>query len=157
MTTQCSEVLMQVHYFLAREVMIDEHLYKACNKDAIKVCNGAAGWHKTEEDPRNQLVFPCLVRNLYSDDDDEDDEDDDNSYIDSSAKLSDECTHEVERTLRQRAMSVQPMSSLEKSYNACKKISIIWMESVLKLFQNIQRLKQETPTFTQSSPKPALI
>jgi len=114
MTTQCSEVLMQVHYFLAREVMIDEHLYKACNKDAIKVCNGAAGWHKTEEDPRNQLVFPCLVRNLYSDDDDEDDEDDDNADIDSSAKLSDECTHEVERTLRQRAMSVQLHPEIEE-------------------------------------------
>eukprot|EP00090_Calanus_glacialis_P000340 TRINITY_DN10209_c0_g1_i1.p1 TRINITY_DN10209_c0_g1~~TRINITY_DN10209_c0_g1_i1.p1 ORF type:complete len:1124 (-),score=372.79 TRINITY_DN10209_c0_g1_i1:391-3762(-) len=115
MTTQCSEVLMQVHYFLAREVMIDEHLYKACNKDAIRVCNGAVGWHKTDEDPRNQLVFPCLVRNLYSeDDDDEDGEDEKNAYVDNTTKLSDDCTHEVERTLRQRAMSVQLHPEIEE-------------------------------------------
>jgi len=113
MTTQCSEVLMQVHYFLAREVIIDEHLYKACNKDAIKLCNGAVGWHKIEEDPRNQLVFPCLVRNLYSEDDD-DEEDDDHQYIESPTKLSDECTDEVERTLRQRAMSVQLHPEIEE-------------------------------------------
>jgi len=112
MTTQCSQVLMQVHYFLAREVMIDEHLYKACNKDAIKVCNGAVGWHKTEQDPRNQLVFPCLVRNLYSEDDDEDE--DDHAYVESPSKLSDECTDEVERTLRQRAMSVQLHPEIEE-------------------------------------------
>ena len=39
MTSTCSEVLMQVHYFLAREVIIDEHLYKACKADAAKVCS----------------------------------------------------------------------------------------------------------------------
>jgi len=114
MTTQCSEVLMQVHYFLAREIMIDEHLYKSCNKDAVKVCNGAPGWHKTEEDPRHKLIFPCLVRNLYSEDYDEDDEEGEKGDG-NTPKLSEECTQEVERTLRQRAMSVQLHPDIEEN------------------------------------------
>eukprot|EP00092_Neocalanus_flemingeri_P071922 GFUD01088424.1.p1 GENE.GFUD01088424.1~~GFUD01088424.1.p1 ORF type:complete len:1134 (-),score=335.63 GFUD01088424.1:2263-5664(-) len=115
MTTQCSEVLMQVHYFLAREILIDEHLYKSCNKDAVKVCNGAPNWHQTDKDPRNQLVFPCLVRNLYADDYGEDDEDTDGKKNDENEpKLSEECTQEVERTLRQRAMSVQLHPEIEE-------------------------------------------
>ena len=125
MTTSCSEVLMQIHYFLAREIIIDDHLYRACNQDAIKVCKGAQNWHQTQNSPKNQLVFPCLVRNLYNDEDDEeegDDDDDFNNAIDekevkksgSELKLSDDCVSEVERTLRQRAMSVNLHPNIEE-------------------------------------------
>jgi len=113
MTTSCSEVLMQVHYFLAREVIIDENLYKACNKNAKELCNGADNWHNVEHDPSNKLVFPCLVRNLYAEDEEDEDDEDKDAYKNSSTKLSEDCTHEVERTLGQRAMSVQLHPEIE--------------------------------------------
>jgi len=140
MTTQCSEVLMQIHYFLAREVMIDEHLYKACNKDAVRICNGADGWHKTHEDPRHQLVFPCLVRNLYSEDDDDGDMEDENeNYKDSASKLSSECTHEVERTLRQRAMSVQLHPEIEED---CRSFLHTYCTTHVKAGEELQCLQE---------------
>ena len=117
MTSSCSEVLMQIHYFLAREVIIDDHLYQACSDDAARVCKGGKNWHlMNPENPNNQLVFPCLVRNLYPDDDDEDDDEDyDNAESDDNkATLSDECVIEVERTLRQRAMSVNLHPDIEE-------------------------------------------
>ena len=120
MTSSCSEVLMQVHYFLAREIIIDEKLYQACDRDAVRVCKGAASWHMTDnEHLSNKLVFPCLVRNLYNDD--EDDDEDDNSLdeeedIDNNEdKLSDACVEQVERTLHQRAMSVNLNPEIEAS------------------------------------------
>ena len=83
--------------------------FQACHDDAKSLCGSSAGWHNTEQDPRHKLVFPCLVRNLYNDEDDEedDDEDDKKDEDEDSEKLSDVCTEEVERTLRQRATSVQ--------------------------------------------------
>ena len=116
MTSSCSEVLMQVHYFLAREIIIDEKLYNACDRDAVRVCKGAAGWHASKDNLSNQLVFPCLVRNLYNDEDD--DEDDDNINMEEEEaenedKLSDACVEQVERTLQQRAMSVNLNPEIE--------------------------------------------
>ena len=107
MNAECSDVLMQIHYFLAREVLVDEHLYKACHKDAESVCSAKPGWHRTGEDSRHILVFPCLVRNLYADDEDDDDDEDGEGERKIKELLSEECTGEIERTLRQRAMSVQ--------------------------------------------------
>ena len=77
------------------------------------MCGAKPGWQKSEEDSRHVLVFPCLVRNLYSDDMDEegdnkdDEEDEDESKQKGKDLLSDKCTAEVERTLQQRAISVQ--------------------------------------------------
>ena len=116
MTTECSQVLMQIHYFLAREIIIDDHLYRACDKDAVNVCKGADNWHRTSEDSKNRLVFPCLVRNLYPEEEDDDlDDDKDLPDGDDPSKLSDECVEEVERTLRQRAMSVNLHPEIEES------------------------------------------
>ena len=114
MTTECSEVLMQIHYFLAREIIIDDHLYRACNRDAIRVCNGAENWHKTNEEQRNLLVFPCLVRNLYSEEGDEEEELDNEEDGEDPFRLSEECEEQVERTLRQRAMSVNLHPEIEE-------------------------------------------
>ena len=120
MTTMCSEVLMQIHYFLAREIIIDDQLYKACNKDAVLMCKGAPNWHQTKENPNNLFVFPCLVRNLYNDEDDDDEDEDLDNYTDKDEgySLSDECVGEVERTLKQRAMSVNLHPDIEQN---CRK------------------------------------
>lgn len=136
MTTRCREVLMQIHYFLSREVIIDENLYKSCRADAKRLCNSGDGWHRREGAPATKLVFPCLVRNLYNDDDEDDDdddgkdgnnadeneEDDDDDDEDSdkldpqkdSEALSPGCVDQVERVLRQRAASVQLHPEIEE-------------------------------------------
>ena len=113
MTTECSQVLMQIHYFLAREVIVDDHLYRACNKDAVRVCGGAQNWHRNNQEQKNLLVFPCLVRNLYMDDE-EDELEDERDPPEDPSRLSDECVEEVERTLRQRAMSVNLHPQIEE-------------------------------------------
>jgi len=115
MTTECSQVLMQIHYFLAREIIIDDHLYRACNKDAVRMCGGAKNWHMTNEDQKNLLVFPCLVRNLYPEEEDDLDDEKDLPDGDDPSKLSEECVEEVERTLRQRAMSVNLHPDIEEN------------------------------------------
>ena len=114
MTSTCSEVLMQIHYFLAREIIIDTHLYQACYNDAIKVCNGAPNWKQTKDNPKNLLVFPCLVRNLYNDEDDFENQKTEDKEELNEYKLSDACVSEVERTLRQRAMSVNLHPDIEE-------------------------------------------
>jgi len=114
MTSTCSEVLMQIHYFLAREIIIDTHLYQACYNDAIKMCNGAPNWKQTKDNPKNLLVFPCLVRNLYNDEDEFDNQRTDDKEEFNEYKLSDACVGEVERTLRQRAMSVNLHPDIEE-------------------------------------------
>lgn len=133
MTKECGEVLMQIHYFLARydlilpmhkihvyidycrEVMLDEHLYRACKADAASVCKAPDGWHRGEQHPTNLLVFPCLVRNLYAEDVEEDDEVEKGKSEEVKEVLSDSCTEEVERTLRQRAVSVQLQPEVEEA------------------------------------------
>ena len=109
---------MQIHYFLARDIIIDNSLYRACNSDAVRVCHGAQNWHQTQESPSNKLVFPCLVRNLYPEDEDEDEEDEfEDEKKDEEkeeGKLSEVCVEEVERTLRQRAMSVNLHPDIEE-------------------------------------------
>ena len=75
MNQECRSVLMQLHYFLAREVVLDETLYKKCKADAERVCDAKTGWHRDDSrDPRTKLIFPCLVRNLYNDDEEDDNE-----------------------------------------------------------------------------------
>jgi len=115
MTKECGEVLMQIHYFLAREVMLDDHLYQACKADAASVCKAPEGWHRGEQHPTNLLVFPCLVRNLYAEDVEEDEEEEKNKSDEVKELLSDACTEEVERTLRQRAVSVQLQPEVEEA------------------------------------------
>merc|ERR1719397_2142212 len=102
MTSHCSQVLLQIHYFLAREVILDQALVGACGRDAEKVCKAEGNWQAVTE-PHHKLVFPCLVRNLYIEDEDTEDEDaetDVNYEEGETPKLSDACTEEVERTLR---------------------------------------------------------
>ena len=134
MTKECGDVLMQIHYFLARyrdlilpkrlfvtlayfyrEVMLDEHLYRACKADAASVCKAPDGWHRGEQHPTNRLVFPCLVRNLYAEDIEEDEEEENGKSDDVKETLSEQCTEEVERTLRQRAVSVQLQPEVEEA------------------------------------------
>ena len=98
-----------------REVMLDEHLYQACKADAASVCKAHDGWHRGEQHPTNLLVFPCLVRNLYAEDVEEDDEDEKGKSEEVKEVLSDQCTEEVERTLRQRAVSVQLQPEVEEA------------------------------------------
>ena len=103
-----------------REVMLDEHLYQACKADAASVCRAPDGWHRGErEHPTKLLVFPCLVRNLYAEDVDEDEDEDEEDEKGKSEEvkevLSDQCTEEVERTLRQRAVSVQLQPDVEEA------------------------------------------
>ena len=116
MPVKCSKVLKQIHYFLAREVIIDSNLYKSCKNDAQNICHESPGWHRMEDDSRHHLVFPCLVRNLYADDEDKDileDEQNDQRAVVSELQLSDTCTHAVERMLKQRAMSVSLHPEIE--------------------------------------------
>ena len=61
------------------------------------------------------LVFPCLVRNLYPEDVEEDEEEEKNKSDEVKELLSDACTEEVERTLRQRAVSVQLQPEVEEA------------------------------------------
>ena len=87
----------QIHYFLAREVILDQALVGACGRDAEKVCKAEGNWHAVTE-PHHKLVFPCLVRNLYIEDEDTEDEDaetDVNYEEGETPKLSDACTEEV--------------------------------------------------------------
>jgi Golgi apparatus protein 1 len=82
------------------------------------VCNESPGWHKVEDDSRHQLVFPCLVRNLYAEDEDSDIavlNENDHRGVESASKLSIECTHAVEKTLKQRAMSANLHPEIEQA------------------------------------------
>jgi len=110
MTGECRQVLMQIHYFLSREVLLDHDLYRHCKKDARRLCDSKDGWHKKENDPSSKLVFPCLVRNLYNNEDDEEEEEDE----DDSDSLSQSCAENVERVLRLRAMSVNLYPQIEE-------------------------------------------
>ena len=95
--------------------MLDDHLYQACKADAASVCKAPEGWHRGGQHPTNLLVFPCLVRNLYAEDVEEDEEEEKNKSDEVKELLSDACTEEVERTLRQRAVSVQLQPEVEEA------------------------------------------
>ena len=56
-----------------------------------------------------------MVRNLYSEDVEEDEEEEKNKSDEVKELLSDACTEEVERTLRQRAVSVQLQPEVEEA------------------------------------------
>jgi len=133
MNEDCRSVLLQLHYFLSREVLLDENLYRKCKADASRMCGAEEGWHTQDKDPRHKLVFPCLVRNLYNDEDDDDDypKDGISNKIDKGDKdskeeegespinLSSDCADEVERVLQQRAVSVHLHPEIE---DACRDI-----------------------------------
>jgi len=114
MTGECRSVLMQIQYFFSREVLVDHDLYKQCRGDAKKLCEAEDGWHRKESDPVNKLVLPCLVRNLYNEDDDLDHEDEEEKNEQPSGTVSPGCSDEIERVLRQRAISVRLFPAVEQ-------------------------------------------
>ena len=95
MTKSCSERLLEIQYFMARDFSLDPKLYSACRKEARDLCQADENWitHKNH----GQYIFACLARNLYGDEETEDD------TID---LIGDNCADEVERVLEQRAISV---------------------------------------------------
>lgn len=117
MTGECRQVLMQIHYFMAREVIVDKKLYHECAKDATQLCGAGKNWHKKTStfEPEARLVFPCLVRNMYHIEEDKEDREDENDDEDGDYVLSKDCEHQVERVLRQRARSVMLKPEMERT------------------------------------------
>ena len=58
------------------------------------------------------MVFPCLVRYLYS----PDDEEEENNAASAGSELSERCADQVERVLKQRAISVKLHPDIEDAY-----------------------------------------
>ena len=90
MTEDCSEVLLEISYFTARDWALDRKLFRACSKDARDKCN-VDKW-ATKDQATHGETFACLYRHIN------------NERAD--LKLSEECTGEVIRVMKNRAVRV---------------------------------------------------
>ncbi len=105
MTRDCSNTLMEIQYFMARDFKLNPKLYRKCHKDAERLCMAEPDWQETAGN--GKMIFQCLVRYLYVDErEDPDDE---------IEELSHDCAEQVEKTLERRASSVKLHPDIEES------------------------------------------
>ena len=70
MTKVCSERLLEIQYFMARDFSLDPKLYRACHVEAVNLCQADQNWNQHKN--HGQYIFACLARNLYGDEENED-------------------------------------------------------------------------------------
>lgn len=102
MAPKCRETLNLIQYFLVRDFDLDATLYTVCHDDAHRFCHAKKEWHKNggDMDPeRGPTVLSCLFRYVYR--------------PGKRHKLSQGCTFEVRRVMRQRALNVQLEPEIE--------------------------------------------
>ncbi|KAL3859182.1 hypothetical protein ACJMK2_009412 [Sinanodonta woodiana] len=99
MTEDCEEKLMEIQYFVVRDFRLDPSLYKYCHKEAKELCHASDDWYnaKTYSADNSPMVLPCLYRHMK----------------DKDQQVTRACKHEIRRTLRQRAKSVDLEPEIE--------------------------------------------
>lgn len=100
MTIECENALLEIQYFVARDFKLDPQLYKACNGDASKYCHFDDGAESTGPSYSRQ-VLPCLYRI--------------SSSSDESIKIEKPCLKQIQRVMRQRAVSVNLQPEVEEA------------------------------------------
>ncbi|KAK0179710.1 hypothetical protein PV327_005438 [Microctonus hyperodae] len=103
MNEACETALIQIQYFVARDYKLDPQLYRACKMDAVQLCHGKSAWADDgmQMDPeRGPLILPCLYR--YA------------SHPQKNVSLKSECSDEIRRIMRQRAVSVDLQPEVEE-------------------------------------------
>ncbi|CAJ0931783.1 unnamed protein product, partial [Mesorhabditis belari] len=103
MTPQCEQRLIEVQYFMARDWTLDPRLYQACHQDAVSKCSALENWHMQTNDANKvdpgPQVLACLYRSAY----------------DETNPLTPQCTQEVRRVLRERAIRVSLIPEVEEN------------------------------------------
>ncbi|ESO11293.1 hypothetical protein HELRODRAFT_116840 [Helobdella robusta] len=101
MTEVCRESLTEIQYFISRDFRLDPQLYKECHKEASTICRAPSEWYNSEnvfhQPEIAYLIFACLYRHIDREADPEE-----KNY----KPLSRKCAIEVERVMRERALSV---------------------------------------------------
>ncbi|XP_075245658.1 Golgi apparatus protein 1-like isoform X3 [Convolutriloba macropyga] len=90
MTDECSEVLLEISYFTARDWALDRRLFRACADDAREKCH-VQRWATSDQSTHGE-TFACLYRHI--------------NHESKDLKLSDQCTVEVIRVMKSRAVRV---------------------------------------------------
>jgi Golgi apparatus protein 1 len=102
MTEECEDALIQIQYFVARDFKLDPKLYRACKDDATKLCHASPSWEEgqKEQPTYEPQVLPCLYRHAYP--------------TDEKLKIKTSCLQQIQRVMRQRAISVDLQPEIEE-------------------------------------------
>ncbi|KAF2365312.1 Cysteine-rich Golgi apparatus protein 1 repeat [Trinorchestia longiramus] len=95
MAADCESALLEIQYFVARDWKLDPNLYSACYNDSVTKCHAKTSWATLGQDTspeRGALVLPCLFRYIYN--------------PDPKFRVSEVCSEEVRRVMRERAAYV---------------------------------------------------
>uniref|UniRef100_A0A915IXR4 Golgi apparatus protein 1 n=1 Tax=Romanomermis culicivorax TaxID=13658 RepID=A0A915IXR4_ROMCU len=113
MSDECEERLLEIQYFLARDFSLDPALYTACKLDAEKHCGHTSYWIEGQKRGKNQaekqgpdpgyMVLTCLYRHAYVDPEEK-----------PEWTLAPQCSVEVRRVMRERAVSVRLLPQIEE-------------------------------------------
>jgi Golgi apparatus protein 1 len=91
MTETCADVLLEISYFAVRDWALDRKLYRACKEDAKARCNAPEFGSKKDQAPNGE-TFACLYRHI--------------NHENKQTRLSRQCTAEVLRVMKERAVEV---------------------------------------------------
>lgn len=101
MTEECEDALIQIQYFVARDFKLDPQLYRSCREDASRLCHVKGDYDTDKVGPSyGPEVLPCLYR--YA-------------FVDNELKLKKTCLQQIQRVMRQRAISVDLMPEIEEA------------------------------------------
>ncbi len=65
MNEDCSERLLEIQFFVARDWTLNVEFYEACRVDASKFCGTSGQWHEKENVVEaKQIVLPCLFHHM---------------------------------------------------------------------------------------------
>ncbi|CAL1540387.1 unnamed protein product [Lymnaea stagnalis] len=129
MTDECEDHLLQIQYFAVRDFSLDVHLFKQCQRDALRLCksDGFAD-PKSMEPEHGPLIFSCLHRAMRSE----------NAK---DPKPSRGCVHEIKRVMRERSTRINLLPEVEE---ACmSELSELCSESEHKLVNGEMECLQE--------------
>ncbi|KAK3610023.1 hypothetical protein CHS0354_032371 [Potamilus streckersoni] len=119
MTEECEERLMEIQYFVVRDFRLDPTLYKYCKNEAKELCHASDDWYnaKSYSADNSSMVLPCLYRHMK----------------DKDQKVTRACKHEIRRTLRWRAKSIDLEPEIEDNCMTelgkyCSNAASTWIE-----------------------------
>ncbi|XP_056648655.1 Golgi apparatus protein 1 [Diorhabda sublineata] len=122
MTVDCENALLEIQYFVARDFALDPQLYRSCSADATKRCHFDTD---SSAPSYSRQVLPCLYRYAY--------------LTDESMKLDKQCLEQVQRVMRQRALSVHLQPEIEE---ACVKDLSFYCQDKLKKGEEMMCLQE---------------
>ncbi len=65
MDEDCSERLLEIQFFVARDWTLNAEFYEACRNDASRLCGTSGKWYVEESVfQAKQIVLPCLFHHL---------------------------------------------------------------------------------------------